>query len=122
MTVGLNIEFENDPEKIGIPILEMLAKLRNEGAVKKQAEILDWSVPRLLQIDKSFPDLRNVFAIDTSINQTLICYSLKEMIQKRKRVRSFDGRACGHSMEGLSAVTIGLHWSSASVAPGKGLT
>ena len=76
MTVGLNIEFENDPEKIGIPMLEMLAKLRNEGAVKKQAEILDWSVPRLLQIDKSFPDLRNVFAIDTSINQTLICYSL----------------------------------------------
>ena len=93
MTVGLNIEFENDPEKIGIPILEILAKLRNEGAVKKHAEILDWSVPRLLQIDKSFPDLRNVFAIDTSINQTLICYSLKEMIQKRKRVRSFDGRA-----------------------------
>ena len=44
MTVGLNIEFENDPEKIGIPILEMLAKLRNEGAVKKQAEILDWSL------------------------------------------------------------------------------
>ena len=76
MTVGLNIEFENDLEKIGIPMFEMLAKLRNEGAVKKHAEILDWSVPRLLQIDKSFPDLRNVFAIDTSINQTLICYTL----------------------------------------------
>ena len=54
MTVGLNIEFENDPEKIGIPILEMLAKLRNEGAVKKQAEILDGQCPGFCRLTNPF--------------------------------------------------------------------